>query len=155
MKTKKAFSLLEIVMAMAFMSVALLSMFWMNRASNKGSMDAYYELLAFSLAKEPIEVFRSFGYDCVRQIADGNVASPKRYKIGSAEPITFDDTDMLQYPAEAKLFQRRIDLKVEQSGSVNAVRVTVTVSNVGQSKAAVWMSRNAVKLEGLIVESPK
>ena len=139
---------------MAFMSVAMLSMFWMNRASNKGSMDAYYELLAFSLAKEPIEVFRGFGYDCVKQIAEGKVASPKRYKIGSAEPITFDDTDMLQYPAEAKLFQRQIDLKPE-SGGVNAIRITVTVSNIGQSRAAVWMSRNSVKLEGLIVESPR
>ena len=61
-------SLLEIVIAMFFMSIAILSFFTMNQASNQSSMDAYYEFLAFSLAREPIEVFRGFGYDYLASI---------------------------------------------------------------------------------------
>lgn len=142
--------MLEIIMAMAFMTVALLSVFWMNRASNQGSMDAYFEMLAFSLAREPIEVFRGFGYRCVEKYLNGS-SPPKEFKIGTTN-IDFGNT---KYPAEAKFFDRSIELKPVISGKIKAIQVTVTVSTAGQSRASKWMSRNSVKLEGIIVEQPK
>ena len=118
---KRGFSLLEVIIAMAFLSVAILSMFWMNRASNQGSMDAYYEFLAFSLAREPIEVFRGFGYDYLKMIADGNVSPPSWYPVGAMKDIEFDLMSDMQYPAEARLFQRLIELTPVTAGKLKRV----------------------------------
>ena len=152
---RRAFSLLEIIIAMAFLSVAILSMFWMNRASNQGSMDAYYEFLAFSLAREPIEIFRGFGYDYLKMIADGNVAPPAWYPVGSFKDIDFSLMSDMQYPAEARLFQRQIELTPVNSGKLNGMRIKVTVAVKGQSRVEVWMSRKSVSLESIVMERPK
>lgn len=152
---KRAFSLLEIIIAMAFLSVAILSMFWMNRASNQGSMDAYYEFLAFSLAREPIEIFRGLGYDYLKMIADGNIAPPSWYPVGSFKNIEFDLMSDMQYPAEARLFERLIEIIPVSSGNLNGMRVRVTVAAKGQSRVEVWMSRKSVSLESLIMERPR
>ncbi|MDD2999083.1 MAG: hypothetical protein PHV05_08495 [Candidatus Riflebacteria bacterium] len=152
---KRAFSLLEIIIAMAFLSVAILSMFWMNRASNQGSMDAYYEFLAFSLAREPIEVFRGFGYDYLKMIADGSVSPPAWYSVGALKDIDFDFMSDMQYPAEARLFQRMVELSPVASGKLNGIRIKVTVAVKGQSRVEVWMSRKSVSLESIVMERPK
>lgn len=152
---RKAFSLIEIIIAMAFLSIAILSIMWMNRSSNQGSMDAYYEFLAFSLAREPIEVFRGFGYDCLKEIVDGNVSPPSLYKVGDFEDIEFDSMSDIQYPAEARMFQRKIELDEVNSGGLNGIKVKVTIAAKGQSKVDVWMRRKAVSLESLVMERPK
>ncbi len=152
---RRAFSLLEIIIAMAFLSVAILSMFWMNRASNQGSMDAYYEFLAFSLAREPIEIFRGFGYEQLKMIADGNIAPPAWYPIGSFKNIEFDLMSDMQYPAEARLFERLIELIPVSSGNINGIRIKVTVAAKGQSRVEVWMSRKSVSLESIVMERPR
>jgi len=152
---RRAFSLLEIIIAMAFLSVAILSMFWMNRASNQGSMDAYYEFLAFSLAREPIEIFRGFGYEQLKVIADGNIAPPAWYPIGSFKNIEFDLMSDMQYPAEARLFERLIELIPVSSGNINGIRIKVTVAAKGQSRVEVWMSRKSVSLESIVMERPR
>ncbi len=152
---KRGFSLLEVIIAMAFLSVAILSMFWMNRASNQGSMDAYYEFLAFSLAREPIEVFRGFGYDYLKMIADGNVSPPAWYPVGTMKDIEFSLMSDMQYPAEARLFQRLIELTPVTAGKLQGMRIKVTVAVKGQSRVEVWMSRKAVSLESLVMERPK
>ncbi|GAB4271472.1 MAG: hypothetical protein Kow0029_09200 [Candidatus Rifleibacteriota bacterium] len=152
---KRGFSLLEIIIAMAFLSVAILSMFWMNRSSNQGSMDAYYEFLAFSLAREPIEIFRGFGYDILKEIKDGNISPPARYPVGAMTDITWDPLSELQYPAEASLFQREIDLTEVSTGNLNAIKIKVTVAAKGQSRVDVWMRRKSVSLESLVMEQPK
>lgn len=152
---KKAFTMLEIVIAMAFLSIAVLSILWMNKASNEGSMDAYYEFLAFSLAREPIEIFRAFGYDCLEDIVDGNISPPSRYPVGGFTDVNFDSTSDLQYPAEARLFERKIELSKESSGDLNAIKIKVTVSAKGSSKVDVWMRRNSVSLESLVMERPE
>ena len=139
---------------MAFLSIAILSIMWMNRSSNQGSMDAYYEFLAFSLAREPIEIFRGFGYKCLKEIADGNVSPPSRYPVGAFANIDFDAMSDLQYPSEARLFQRQIELTPVNSGNLNGIRIKVTVAAVGQSKVDVWMSRKSVSLEALVMERP-
>ncbi|MFZ5949220.1 MAG: type IV pilus modification PilV family protein [Candidatus Rifleibacteriota bacterium] len=152
---RRAFSLLEIVIAMAFLSIAILSVLWMNRSSNQGSMDAYYEFLAFSLAREPIEIFRGFGYDCLKDIVNGNTSPPSHYPVGSFIDIDFDAMSDMQYPAEARLFQRQIELTSISSGGLNGIKIKVTVAARGQSKVDVWMSRKAVTLESLVMERPK
>lgn len=148
--------MIEIIVAMAFLSIAMLAILMVNRSANQGSMDAYYEFLAFSLAREPIEVFRGFGYDTLKAIEAGNIAAPSLYKVtGKLEDIDFDPLSDLQYPSEARLFQRQIELEHINSKELNGIKIKVTVAVKGQSKVEVWMSRQKVSLESIVMERPK
>ncbi len=159
---RKGFTLLEVLIAMVFMTVAMLGMFSMNQMSNRGSMDAYYEFLAFSLAREPIEVYRNFGYDYLLSLTTGH--SPlKFYPIGKTSLKQFVGIPgyELDYPAEAAMFDREIILRpinINSDGAtINAIKITVLVSLAnleGKSRAQAWMSRQEVKLESIIVERP-
>lgn len=155
-RKKKAFTLIEIIIGMAMFMMVLLSIFMMNQSSNQSSMDAYYEILAFSLAREPIEVFRGLGYDTVVKICRDNNLSPALYKVGEFTAIEYNPGIELQYPAEAENFQRKIELKesVSENGS-KYVNITVTVAVKGQSKAENWLSRKSVILQSCIMERPK
>ena len=153
---RKAFTLIEIIIAMAIMAIAVLSMFVLRQSSNKSSMDAYYEVMAFSLAREPIEIFRSFGYETLFKIHKGIVAPPPLYEIGTFKDIVYNPGIDLQYPAEAEYFQRKIDLKSgTNANNQNYIKITVTVAVKGSSKAEVWLSRKSVVLESIIVEQLK
>lgn len=156
MTKRKAFTLMEIIIAMALMLIAVLSIFMLNQSSNKSSMDAYYEIMAFSLAREPIEVYRSFGYNQLSDVAKGTIPANINYKIGEFQPIVYNPSNELQYPADAENFQRRIDLEPGTSyNGTNYIKITVTVEVKGQSRAESWLSRNSVKLESIIMEPPK
>ena len=150
-----AFSFVEVLIGMVILQIALLSFFLINQSSSSQSMDAYYEFLAFSLAREPIEIFRGFGYDYLKMIADGNVSPPAWYPVGAFKDIDFDLMSDMQYPAEARLFQRQIELTPVNSGKLNGMRIRVTVAAKGQSRVEVWMSRKSVTLESLVMERPK
>ena len=83
MMKRKAFTLVEILIAMFLMSVVILSIFLLNQSANKSSMDAYYEMLCFSLAREPIEVFRGFGYKTMEDIVKDPSLAPKFYPVNA------------------------------------------------------------------------
>ncbi len=152
-KKRKAFTLMEIILAMAMMLIVVLSLFMLNKSSNQSSMDAYYETLCFSLAREPIEVFRGLGYETVLGIYNNKSLCPEPYKIGKNVDITFDPKLDLQYPADAELFQRRIDLTYNKSKKYINIKVTIMPKNL--SKAEVWLSRKSIVLESNITEKPK
>jgi len=61
----------------------------------------------------------------------------------------------MQYPAEARLFQRLIELTPVTAGKLKGMLIKVTVAAKGQSRVEVWMSRKAVSLESLVMERPK
>jgi Tfp pilus assembly protein PilV len=155
-RNKLGLSLLEIVIAIFFMSIAILSFFTMNQASNRSSMDAYYEFLAFSLAKEPIEVFRGFNYDYLSAIVFQGAAPPSIYPTdGNFHDITFDPTIDMQYPSESTLFQRKIELSAVSGSILKGIKIKTTVAVKGSSRAEAWMSNKAVELEAVIMERPK
>ena len=154
MNTKrKAFTLMEIIISMALLLVIILSVLMLNQTSNQSSMDAYYETLCFSLAREPIEVFRGLGYETVLAIQKDPKLCPAPYKVGEFTDITFNPKVDLQYPADAENFQRRIDLTPNDSPKYINIRVTVAPRNL--SKAEVWLSRKSIVLESNIVEKTK
>lgn len=154
-RKKKAFTLIEIVIGMAMFLIVLLAIFMLNQSSNQSSMDAYYEILAFSLAREPIEVFRGFGYDTVLKICNKEI-SPALYKVGEYQDIEYNPGIDLQYPAEAENFTRKIDLEAETSSNgTKYIKIVVTVGVKGQSKAENWLSRKNVILQSCIMERPK
>lgn len=147
----KAFTLIEIMIAMFMMTIVILGYFILNQSSNKSSMDAYYEMLCFSLAREPIEVFRGFGYETVSKIYNGEIPVPSPYdKLNEYVDIAFDQNLDFQYPAEAEYFQRKISLK--PLGNKNGFLITVNVDRKGKTKAELWMRRN-VELKSLILDT--
>ena len=150
---RKAFTLIEIIIAMALMMVVVLSVFMLNQTSNQSSMDAYYEMLCFSLAREPIEVFRGLGYDTVLEIAKKPELCPVPYKVGDFIKLTFNPNIDLQYPADAENFQRMIELYPDDDNK--SIRIKVTVAPINATKADIWLSRKTVELESIIVEKPK
>ena len=150
---RKAFTLMEIIIAMALLLVVILSVLLLNQSSNQSSMDAYYETLCFSLAREPIEVFRGLGYETVLAISKDNSLCPAPYTVSEFSEITFNPKIDLQYPAEAENFQRCIELTPNDDGKYINIRVTVTPKNL--SKAELWLSRKTITLESIIVEKPK
>ena len=139
MNKRRAFTLVEIIIAMFLMMIVMLSFFMLNQSSTKSSMDAYYEMLAFSLAREPIEVFRGFGYDVVKGIYDKSIPCPKPYEIDKETKIEFNPNVDLQYPADAENFTRYIHLEEVNDKCIN---ITVTVSPKGQSKAESWLRKD-------------
>ena len=154
---KRAMSLIEVLIAMFFLSVAVLSYFVLNQISNKGTMDAYYEMLAYSLAREPIEIYRGLGYDYLNGILFENKKPPDWYPINCGLcDITIDPLSDMQYPAEAALFQRSIDISRETSSDgIKGINIVVVVSAKGQSKAERMFGNRELSLESFIMESPK
>lgn len=153
---RQGFSLIELLLGMLFLSVVLLGIIWLNSSSNRSSMDAYYEFMATELALEPLEVFRSFGYEWVKQYP-GNVMNS--YPLHDFEDITSPlNGSGFQYPAEASLFQRKITLQeLRGTGATpNAMRVRVEVIPKGDGRASAWLLRKEpIRMETLIVERPR
>ena len=151
---RKAFTLVEILIAMFLMAVVILSMFTLNQTANKSSMDAYYEMLCFSLAREPIEVFRGFGYDGVSLICENHNLFD-RFPVGGEEEYFDIQPDPILYPAEADNFKRSIVLEKGKTGSgINYIKIRVSVAPKGSSKAETWLRKDVVSLESVIVERP-
>ncbi|MBF0407793.1 MAG: prepilin-type N-terminal cleavage/methylation domain-containing protein [Candidatus Riflebacteria bacterium] len=143
MISRKAFSLIEVLFAAAIMTIAVLPLLWMTRYSNKSTMDAYYELLAMTLAKEPIQVFRAIGYsDLVLNINNPHPDFP----VGEQQI----PCDGIKRPVEASAFKRKIQLEV--LSAEKAVRVMVSVFPGGQNRVSTWISNDSVTMEALIFE---
>ncbi|MBF0544762.1 MAG: hypothetical protein HQM08_10030 [Candidatus Riflebacteria bacterium] len=141
MRKRKALSLLEVLFAGALLTIAILPLLWMTKYSEQSSMDAYYELLAMNLVKEPIEIFRGLGYEWLA----ANPKSPHPdYPIGDQQI----PGDGLKRPVEASSFKRRIDLKIMTAEKI--AQVTVTVYPAGQNRVQAWLSDSATTMEALI-----
>lgn len=153
-KNSHAFTLVEIMLAMFMLAIVILGLFTLNQSSSKSSMDAYYQMLAYSLAREPIEIFRGFGFDIVNKIEKKEIAVPAPYnKIGEYVEIKFDPKVELQYPNDAEYFQRRIDL--EPINNNKGILITVSVARKGATKAELWMRNKTIVLKSIIMERKK
>ncbi len=156
MKSRRAFSLLEVLIASVIMAVALLGLLWMGRHSTAASMDAYYEGLALSLAREPIEVLQGMGFGWVEEYRKGNVNLSGHAVL---ETCPYDEWFQIGkaqagfYPAEAGDFKRfiAVDGPLEDGGG-RAWRVKVSIAPVSQTRVDTWLSRNEMTLEGLVLE---
>ena len=125
--------------------IELLSLIWMNRTSTRAAMDSYYEMVALSLAREPIEIFRGFGYDW---LAAYDSHPLEDFPPFTWKPVTSAAFSTHQRPVETEIFQRHIALENIVEAGVPAIRVRVSIAPVGSS----WLTRSEITLEGLIVK---
>ena len=144
----RAFTFLELLIAILFLSVALLSLFHTVSFSNRESMDASFEFTAMSLAREPLEVFRGFGYEWLSKYADHPLA---QFPEGWAD-IAKIDPDAISYPVDALQFKRWISLSPFVDGGTRGIRVKTVVSPVRPGKAFSWLSRSQIELESAVFE---
>ena len=149
---RRGFTLVELLVSMLFLSLVLLGLLMMNSSSTRGSMDAYLELLAFTLAKEPIEVFRNFGYEWTTNYP--NHPLPK-YPLGNHPVVGGSGID--RYPFDEGTFEREISLHPFQDPQtkIGMIRVRVTVRPRTQHARAWFSRKDGVSLEALLFEEIK
>lgn len=153
-RPRGGFTILEILIAIMFLAFAILSFMWLNQTSNRGSMDAYFEFLAFSLAQEPIEIYRGLGYEQVCRYLTNSDAPLPKYPLDTWIDITDDPTSDAQHPPDAAMFSRRIEMQPVTKDGLKAIKITVMVQPKGQSRVEAWLSRQRVTLDSLIMEKP-
>ena len=151
---KRAFSLVEILVALLFISLTLFSLFQLNQQSSKGSMDAYYETLALSLAREPLEVFRGLGFAWLDDCLNGKVPPLAEFPFDD-QVVGEDPASEFTYPTEASQFRRRIDVEPCSDQGLRGYRIVVQVYPSGENFVQKWLSRKKIELRGVIVELPK
>lgn len=145
---RTGFTFLEVMVAVFILAVALLSLFAVISTAGRGTMDAYFEQMALSLAKEPIEVFQAFGY---HWLALGKPLP--EFPPGWSEVPGTPDSPIL-HPAEANQFQRHISLEPLERDGIRGFLVQVTVRPRGMGRVAAWLSRNDLVLSAFIMEKP-
>lgn len=154
---RAGFTLIELLVAIAFMSLGLLSFLWLNSFSQKESMDAYYETLGLALAKEPIEVFRAFGYKWLKKVKESEIPPLPNYPIGEDKQVeTTGVTD--PYPIEARFFKRKISIFPygDRNTPSQALEVVVEVSPIENTPVFSWLNKGRiVRMDALIVEEPE
>jgi len=157
------------MIAVVVMAVALLSVMMMNSYSSKGTMDAYYQLLAMQLAQEPIEIFRAFGYNVLKtgSVIPGyplNTWADVTELQNLYQPDTGSPLPDGRYPwvvrgaarpVDSTMFQRYITLTAVNMGTQNGIRITVRVKKKGSTRVGTWLSRDLVTLESLLMEVPE
>ncbi len=150
------FSILEILLAMVLLSIILFSFLWMQRHSQFSTMDAYYEGLALSLAREPITLFKAFGYDWVQEYTSGKADLNQHFLLQGCPLGQWYAMDQIQssyYPTEAGDFERRIlvDAVTEDDGR-KCFLIRVEVAPKGHSQVDKWLSRETLAQEGQVFE---
>lgn len=153
-KSRLAFSLIEILIGMVFLTFACFGLLLLNQTSTRGTMDAQFEMLAHSLCQEPIEVFQHLGFAWVRDVANGSKPGLPAYPIGSWVSLEDPPFPGVMRPVDAVQFQRRIDVEPAplEAGGCRGIRMVVLVAPVAGGPAAAWLSRNQVRQEALIIE---
>jgi prepilin-type N-terminal cleavage/methylation domain-containing protein len=153
MNTRRAFTLTEVVITCVIIAVAFLALLELNSSSNQAYMDAYYEFLAFQLAREPLEVFRAFGYQWLVHYSEHELLP--NYPVGQWVDLKMIKESLPRYfPQEVGFFKREISLVHLDNVTPRAVKVKVVVAPTEGSKIDRWLKRDRIELEGLIVEQP-
>ena len=142
------FSIIEVLVALTFLMVALVGMFSIFSSSNRGSMDAYRETYARSLALEALEWVSGLGYEglaAVNSVPNNPIA--QRLGLGTFSPISsvlLDDGTSINYPEEYRQFERQIQLVHYPADRLFLIRVTV------RGNARATFRRGSIVLEKLV-----
>ncbi|HOT27292.1 MAG TPA: hypothetical protein PLU72_03815 [Candidatus Ozemobacteraceae bacterium] len=152
---RRGFNLVEVIIAMIFFALVLVGFLSVASTANRQSMDTYYEFAAMQAALEPLEIFRAAGFDLVANYAAHPLAEfPPGWNDLRDEP-----NSAIRHPLEWQMFRREITVDPPQSlpggNGRRAVRIRIRVEPKQASRAAAWLSRGGVAVEGLIVELPK
>jgi hypothetical protein len=149
-RSRRGFSLVEILIGSIILQIALLSFFLINQASNSQSMDAYYEFLGCSLGKEVLELCQGMEYEWAKSYKDKQDLFPLSTWHGVLDKPIFDKTT---YFRECGAFERKISFTpVAKDG--NGILVTVDIRVKEEGKVKTWLSRNKLSFSTIVMEKP-
>lgn len=142
---RRGMTLLEVLVTGFFLLVAVAYLSGLFSSSNRGTIDVYYETIAFLIAQETIESVGGIRCDCL-----GSASVRKDldtwYGIDRFLPVTdlTIENRTFSYPQDYRLFERSLTL--EKRG--NAVLLTVRVRN--KNAAFAFFRRQEVMLQRLV-----
>lgn len=149
---RKAFSMIEILIAIVVMSVALLSFFIINQSSNSKSMDAYYEFLGESLGSETIDFCRGMGYNwAMKYLVKPDIFPLNKWHNCLEYPIFGKTT----YFRECGSFERKVNFSKVKLANEEGIFVTVEIRTKEDTKVKSWLSRNKLYFSTMIEKVPQ
>jgi hypothetical protein len=148
-KLRKGITFIEILASMVFLGVSLGFVLTFFTHSNQGTMDAYRETMAFTLAQEGIELVAGMGYEELsRPEVIENIAA--RFSIGAFQQIkniTLVEGLEVEYPDEYLSFERKFEF--DHSNDHRLIKVTVTVQPY-QGLASGFFRKQKIVLSKLV-----
>lgn len=140
-------------MAVLILSIVSGGIFLLITGASRSSMDSYYEQLALQIAREPVEVFRSFGYE---RLLKADVNPVADYLVNQWQVMTqFSSESGIDRPEEAGLFERLIELQHIDQPPHKGFLVKVSVRPLKTEKAVVYARKQSVEFSGVIWEQPQ
>ncbi|MEW6708647.1 MAG: prepilin-type N-terminal cleavage/methylation domain-containing protein [Candidatus Riflebacteria bacterium] len=153
LKTFRGMSLIEVMVAVLILSLISSGIFLLITGAGRSSMDSYYEHLALQLAREPLEIFRAFGYERLL-VADTQPIAD--YQINQWQSILkFSSESGIDRPEETESFERFIELQKQDSSPVKGILVKVTIRPKPSGKASAYSSRHSIEFTGVVWEQPQ
>jgi prepilin-type N-terminal cleavage/methylation domain-containing protein len=151
-RTNRGLTLLEVVIAVFILSFAVSGILLMQSSSQRGTLDVYYEFLAVSLAKEPLEYYRGRGFRWLKKNFQKQHESNDQFVLGKVYSFFGDGSD---YPCEAGLFQRKIEITPDDKDHPQVYEITVQVYPKDKNSFARLIGgKDEVTLLGAIFDGP-
>lgn len=149
---RTGYSFVEVVLALLIVSLLFLPLFTQLSQNRRSSLDSAAELLAHSLAEEPIEIFRAFGYRWASTY--GKTHSIPGYPLGVWHEIAGAEPGPIDRPSDSVDFWRIITLQ-PLSGQCPGLRMRVKVTPRGGSRLDRWLSQDEIVAETVLFEKPR
>ena len=146
MKWKRAFSLVEILVALSLVSLLLLSLYQVSRMAHTETMDASYKLTALALAREPLEILRGLGYRELTRYRERPLAA---FPLGEIS-LSDNPVEGRHYPVPCHAFKRHLTVIPVEEGGMKAIRILVRV----YPRQSGWLTRQECVLETIVPEDP-
>ena len=138
-RSSLGFSLIEIIIAVFFLAVAMVGILLLISNAHRSSMDAYYGFLAKQLAREPLEVFRTFGYNALEEMPDSPISE---YELNTWKTLEqMSPAHAVERPSGSVMFERRIEAQKINEGENNGFLITVRVRPAALSTAQKFMRK--------------
>jgi Tfp pilus assembly protein PilV len=135
----QGFSLIEIVIALFFLAVAMVGILLLISSAHRSSMDTYYGFMARQLAREPLEVFRTFGYVALKKMP---VTPIPEYELNIWKTLEqMSPAYGMERPSGAVMFERRIETREIREQELKGFLITVRVRPATLSAAQKFMRK--------------
>ena len=117
---KQGFTILETMLATAYLMTCLVFLFSFFSSSGKNTMDSYHESIAYLLAQEGLDLVSGTGYDALASIAAGKTAEMTSLpgnltnfvmESNPCSPWVDDNGSPASYPRDYQAFNRVITVE--------------------------------------------
>jgi len=120
---KRAFSLIEVLIAIIFFSIGFGALFFMFGSSNKQVFVAQKDFIAYSIAKERLSWLEELDYSDIADLSSYDLFSQKMLKDGYYFRTMDKKEKKFEYPKEYKGFG--ISCSYDDLGKLLLLKVTV------------------------------